>query len=79
MADRYDHRAGNDDYTQAGDLFRLMSEKQKNALMDNIVAAMAGVPEEILRRQIAHFSRCDPAYGQGVAARLGVNLSIAAE
>jgi catalase len=24
-ADRYDHRIGNDDYTQAGNLFRLMS------------------------------------------------------
>ena len=23
-ADRYDHRVGNDDYSQAGDLFRLM-------------------------------------------------------
>lgn len=25
-ADRYDHRIGNDDYTQAGDLFRLMDD-----------------------------------------------------
>src|ERR1700741_4093794 len=28
-ADRYDHREGNDDYRQAGDLFRLMSAEQK--------------------------------------------------
>ena len=78
-ADHYDHRIGNDDYTQPGDLFRLMSEAQKKALMDNIAAAMAGVPEEIVRRQIAHFSKADPAYGAGVAARLGLALPMAAE
>ena len=28
-ADRYDHREGNDDYTQAGNLFRLMKPEQQ--------------------------------------------------
>jgi catalase len=28
---------------------------------------MQGVPEEIKRRQIALFAKCDPAYGAGVA------------
>src|ERR1700737_2460729 len=31
-ADRYNHRDGNDDYRQAGDLFRLMSPAQKEQL-----------------------------------------------
>ncbi|WP_269714594.1 catalase [Caulobacter sp. NIBR2454] len=78
-ADRYDHRAGNDDYTQAGDLFRLMSPDQQRQLFDNIAAAMAGVPVEIQQRQIAHFRRADPAYGEGVAQRLGLSASVAAE
>jgi catalase len=71
-ADRYDHRQGNDDYTQAGDLFRLMTQAQRAVLMDNMVASMSGAPETILRRQIEHLTKADPAYGQGVAARLGV-------
>ncbi len=71
-ADRYDHRLGNDDYGQPGNLFRLMSPDQKRQLFDNIAAAMQGVPEEIQRRQIAHFAKADPAYGQGVAERLGL-------
>ena len=71
-ADRYDHRAGNDDYGQPGNLFRLMSPDQKRQLFDNIAAAMQGVPEDIQRRQIAHFAKADPAYGQGVAGRLGL-------
>jgi catalase len=71
-ADRYDHRVGNDDYSQPGALFRLMSADQKRQLFDNIAAAMQGVPEVIKLRQIAHFTKADPAYGAGVAERLGL-------
>jgi catalase len=71
-ADRYDHRAGNDDYTQAGNLFRLMTAEARGRLMDAIAGAMQGVPEFIQRRQIGHFAKADPAYGAGVAARLGL-------
>jgi Catalase-related immune-responsive len=39
-ADRYRHRDGDDDYRQAGDLFRLMNASQKEQLFDNIKAAM---------------------------------------
>lgn len=65
-ADRYNHREGNDDFTQAGNLFRLFDEAQKKRLCENIAAAMQGVPREIVDRQIAHFDKADPAYGQGV-------------
>ena len=73
-ADRYDHRQGNDDYTQAGDLFRLMSLDQQDRLMDNIAVTMAGVPMDIVRQQIGHFSKADPAYGKGVADRMKIEL-----
>lgn len=71
-AARYDHRQGNDDYTQAGDLFRLMTPAKRQELIDNIVGAMRDVPREIQLRQIAHFSRADKAYGEGVASGLGI-------
>lgn len=73
-ADRYDHRQGNDDYAQAGDLFRLMSEEEQVRLVGNIVASMQGVPREIQGRQLCHFFRADPAYGKGVAQGLGIEL-----
>ncbi len=73
-ADRYDHRAENDDYTQAGNLFRLMNEDQKRQLIGNLVGAMQGVPKFIQVRQLKHFCKADPAYGAGVAAGLGVNI-----
>ena len=77
-ADRYDHRVGNDDTTQPGNLFRQMSPVEKAALMDNIAAAMAGVPEAIVQRQIGHFSKADRAYGQGIAERLGLATKLEA-
>jgi catalase len=71
-ADRYDHRDGNDDYTQPGNLFRLMTPGEQQRLFQNIAAAMEGVPEHIVQRQLGHFHKADPAYAAGVARALGV-------
>lgn len=73
-ADRYDPLSDVytvDDFKQPGDLFRLMTPDQQKRLMDNLARAMASVPEDIQRRQIEHFAKADPAYGAGVAERLG--------
>lgn len=75
-ADRYDHRAGNDDYKQPGDLFRLMTPDEQGRLMDNIAEAMQGVPEDIVKRQIVHFYLADKAYGLGVADRMGLKGAV---
>lgn len=72
-ADRYDHRVGNDDYTQAGNLFRLMSADQKRQLIDNLVGAMRSVPKFVQVRQLKHFYKADPDYGKSVAAGLSVD------
>lgn len=77
--DRYDQRPGADDFIQAGNLFRLMSPEQQKRLFANLARAMQGVPEDILRRQIAHFAKADPAYGRGVAAAVGIEVQQAAE
>ncbi|MEX2381697.1 MAG: catalase [Opitutales bacterium] len=74
-ADRYDHREGNDDYTQPGNLFRLMPDEAKKRLFTNIAAAMEGVPENIIHRQLEHFRRADPAYADGVAKALGMETA----
>jgi catalase len=73
-ADRYNHRIGNDDYSQVTALFNLLSPDGRERLMDNIAAAMQGVPKDIILRQCLHFYRVDPAYGSGVAFRMGVEI-----
>jgi catalase len=76
-ANRYNHRDGNDDYTQPGNLFRLMTPGQQQRLFNNVAAAMAGVPEEIVQRQLGHFHKADPRYADGVAKALGVKMGAA--
>ena len=70
VADRYDHREGNDDFTQAGNLFRIMSTEEQERLMDTIAGAMEGVPDDIVNRQLGYFHQADPGYGNGIAKRL---------
>jgi catalase len=68
--DHYNNRIGNDDYSQAGALFRLMDHAQMQRLFKNIAAAMQGVPEVIIALQLEHFRHADPAYAAGVARAL---------
>jgi catalase len=73
-ADRYDHHDGNEDYSQAGDLYRLMSEDQKMQLIGNLVSAMKEVPRAIQVRQIIHFYKAEQDYGSRVAQGLGIGI-----
>lgn len=63
---RFNHRGDEDYYTQAGDLYRLMSKEQRTLLVDNIVGAMKSVPSFIQERQIVHFKKADKEYGERV-------------
>jgi catalase len=73
--DRYNHRDGNDDYRQPGDLFRLMGPQAQARLIDNTVEAMQGVPVEIVKRWIGHCYKADPDYGNRLATRMGLSIS----
>lgn len=70
-ANRYDHREGNDDFSQTRALFELMNESQKEQLFNNIAEAMKGVPDEIVNRQIELFNKVSPDYAKGVKKALG--------
>ncbi|WP_419888009.1 catalase KatA [Neobacillus niacini] len=68
----YDH---NDHYTQAGDLYRLMSEEERMRLIETVVGAMKPVErDEIKHRQIQHFYKADPEYGERIAQGLGLAI-----
>ncbi|NUB15978.1 catalase [Azospirillum brasilense] len=74
-AARYDHREGNDDYAQAGALFRLIGAEAQERLMDTIANSLGEAPGFIQRRQLAPFFAADPAYGAGIAKRLGLTAA----
>ena len=69
---RFDDRQGLGDHAQAAALYRRMDDGHRHRLHENIARSMAGVPEAIQRRQIAHFRLVDHALGEGVAQRLGL-------
>lgn len=69
-ANRYDHREDNDDYTQPGNLYRLLTNDERERLHNNIAGSMQGVPKEIIQRQLAHFEKADPNYSKGVEIAL---------
>ncbi|MEX2641566.1 MAG: catalase [Balneolales bacterium] len=64
-----------DNFVQAGDLYRLMTDDQKTRLVHNIVGHMSGIRDErITLRQICNFFRADVEYGTRIAEGLGVDL-----
>ncbi len=71
-ADHWDFRQDDADYySQPRALFKLMSLAQQQVLFDNTARAMNGASEATKRRHIDNCTKCDPAYGAGVAKALG--------
>jgi catalase len=69
-AGRFDERGTSDDFTQAGNLFRVLSPQEQQDLFDNFAGPLSQVTAETLQRQLGHFDKADPAYGAGVRAAL---------
>ncbi|WP_392562083.1 catalase [Orbus sturtevantii] len=75
-ADRYNHRLDGDYYSQPRALFKLMKPEQKQLLIDNITGSMQSVARDIQIRQLKHFYQVDPAYGEGIATGLGIDINL---
>lgn len=61
------HREDND-FVQAGALYRVMDEAAKARLVANIAAGLAQVSrDDIIERSIGYFRSADPDYGERVA------------
>jgi catalase len=63
------HRTDGDDFTQPGDLYRLIDETAKERLVTAIGGNLGKVSgQDIIDRAIGHFAAADPDYGARVAA-----------
>lgn len=71
-AAHWDHREDEDYFSQAGNLFRLMTAEQQQALFDNTAGSMDSVSDEIKQRHIKHCTAADADYGLGVKLALGL-------
>jgi catalase len=78
VADWFDRNENDDDhFTQPGLLFRkAMTAQDRRNTIANIVGAMSGISgpkrSEIVRRQLALWTKVDKSLGAGIAAGLGV-------
>ena len=73
-AARHGDKLSDDDFVQAGDLYRkVMTDEDRDHLIGNIVAHLGRAQNRIQARQAALFWKADPDYGQRVARGLGLS------
>ncbi|MGL4992721.1 MAG: catalase [Bacteroidales bacterium] len=71
----YNEREYDEDYyTQPGNLFRMMSRDQQEALFGNTARAMGDALLFIKQRHVRNCYKADNEYGIGVAKALGIDL-----
>ena len=70
---RYDHREGNDDYTQAGNLWRLFDDGQKDRTAAAIAGSLGQVPLRIQKLQLSHFKKADPDFAYRIVKALNTD------
>jgi catalase len=78
IVDRFDSTVDHDDYTQAGNLYRMFDDAHRDRLTRRIAGALGQARPEVQRRQLCHFARADADYARRVAAHLGISLEATA-
>jgi len=75
-AARHPQELTDDDFFQAGELYRrVMTDTDRDHLVGNIVAHLGGAQRRIQFRQAAVFFKADPDYGRRVAEGLGLDAA----
>jgi catalase len=75
QARRYSFTHPNDDFVQAGNLYRkVMTNEDRDHLIGNIVDHLGGAQKRIQLRQTAVFYKADADYGRRVAQGLGLEI-----
>lgn len=74
--DRHPYAHPNDDFVQAGNLYRdVMREQDRKNLVGNIVSHLVGAQKCLQLRQAALFFKADPDYGRRVAGGLKLSMT----
>jgi len=75
VVDRFDSTVDHDDFTQAGNLFRMFDDEHRDRLATRIAGVLGQARREVQTRQVGHFFRADADYGRRVAEKLGLDVS----
>jgi catalase len=74
VVDRFDSTEDHDDFTQAGNLFRMFDEGQRDRLTTRIAGVLGQARPEVQMRQLCHFFRADADYGRRIAEKLKIDV-----
>ena len=69
-AARYDASKGNDNFTQAGNLFRLLAPAEQQRMTAIIAGTLVTVNDATVATVLENFHKCDPKYGELIKTAL---------
>ncbi|QOI99100.1 MAG: catalase [Phycisphaeraceae bacterium] len=75
IVDRFDSTVDHDDYTQAGNLYRMFDDGHKQRVASRIAGGLGQARKEVQLRMLCHFFRADPDYGARIAKILGIDAT----
>jgi catalase len=70
VVDRFDSTEGHDNYTQAGNLYRLFDEAHRDRLATRIAGGLGQARREVQDLMVSHFTQADEEYGRKVKEKL---------
>ena len=68
---RYANTHKNTHYEQAGNLYRIFSEEEKEAICGNLAGPMKTIRKDICEKMLGHFDQCDADYGARLRKHIG--------
>ncbi len=74
VVDRFDSTVDHDDFTQAGNLYRMFDDAHRDRLTTRIAGVLGDARQEVQMRQLCHFFRANEDYGKRIAQKLGVDV-----
>ena len=63
---RYQVKLTDDDFVQAGNLYKIQSADAKSRMIKNVAGHLGSAKPHIRKRQIAHFKKANGEFGIGV-------------
>lgn len=75
IVDRFDSTVDHDDFTQAGNLYRMFDDAHRDRLTRRIAGGLKQARQEVQMRALCNFYRADADYGMRIAKHLGIDIS----
>ena len=73
--DRFDSTLDHDDFTQAGNLYRMFDDAHRDRLTGRMAGGLRQARKEVQHLMLCHFFRTDPDFGRRMADKLEIDIT----